>query len=307
MEISYVKNLFLRFLGVRQRIWPNTVDILFRLGLNLKMCYRYFYMTQWIQIFMWIGFFIKLPLFGFHLWLPKAHVEASTEGSMILASILLKLGVFGLIRLNDCIERYPERFPIFITCWVLIGLFIRAKICFRQNDLKIFIAYSSVVHMLIVGLIFKKTKAYYIFGLFLLSVGHGFCSALLFYFVGKFYYYSGRRKINIKFGKMWFFPWLMFIWVFILVINCKFPPTIKFFSEIFIFFCSSISLKFILIGVMISVFLGGLFKIYLFMKTTHGKRNQKLKLNMNPSYKFTLVNILFLVLKIISIAWVFLI
>ena len=190
-----------------------------------------------------------------------------------------------------------------IFCWVLIGLLISSKICFRQKDLKIFIAYSSVVHMLIVGLIFNNKKRIFVVCLFLLSVGHGFCSALLFYFVGKFYFVSGTRNMNINFGNMWFFPFLMFLWVRVLILKCNFPPSIKFFSEILTFTCSNMLYRISIIGLIVSVFLGGLFKIYLFMKTTHSKSNKNLNFIKNSSFFFILITIFFLLLNLLSIGW----
>jgi NADH-ubiquinone oxidoreductase chain 4 len=99
-------------------------------------------------IFFLLAFLIKLPVFGFHLWLTKAHVEAPVIGSMILAGLLLKLGVYGVIRIlrilggnNSC------RIPSFFFFWGLVSMIVVSMICFRSIDLKILVAYSSVVHM----------------------------------------------------------------------------------------------------------------------------------------------------------------
>ena len=99
-----------------------------------------------------IAFLVKMPVYGFHLWLPKAHVEAPVAGSMILAAILLKLGGYGLLRVVNLFSTTTLAFTstilVILCSW---GALVTRIICTRQTDLKALIAYSSVGHMRIVA------------------------------------------------------------------------------------------------------------------------------------------------------------
>lgn len=97
-----------------------------------------------------MAFLVKLPIYIFHLWLPKAHVEAPVAGSIILAGVLLKLGGYGLIRVLLIFQKISLNFS---SLWVrisLVGGVVVSLLCLRQVDIKSLIAYSSVVHMRIV-------------------------------------------------------------------------------------------------------------------------------------------------------------
>lgn len=100
-----------------------------------------------------LGFLVKLPVFPFYLWLPKAHVEAPLAGSIILAGLLLKLGGYGLIRLNSLIVAPLGKiyYMLFVTCG-LIGGVITSLICLQQSDLKALVAFSSIGHIRLVFL-----------------------------------------------------------------------------------------------------------------------------------------------------------
>lgn len=94
-----------------------------------------------------MAFLVKMPLYGVHLWLPKAHVEAPVAGSMILAAVLLKLGGYGIIRLIIILDPLTKELSYPFIIFALWGVVMTSSICLRQTDLKSLIAYSSVSHM----------------------------------------------------------------------------------------------------------------------------------------------------------------
>lgn len=112
------------------------------LSFNLNSFYIFFCIN--------IVFFVKIPIFFLHLWLPKAHVEAPVSGSIILAGIMLKLGGYGLLRFIVLFKYFILNLNIFFIVVSLIGGFFVSLICIRQRDIKSLIAYSSVSHIRLV-------------------------------------------------------------------------------------------------------------------------------------------------------------
>ena len=105
-----------------------------------------------------LAFLVKIPLYGVHLWLPKAHVEAPIAGSMILAAVLLKLGGYGMIRIILLLDPLSKELAYPFIVLALWGVIMTGSICLRQTDLKSLIAYSSVSHMgLVAGGILIQT------------------------------------------------------------------------------------------------------------------------------------------------------
>lgn len=159
------------------------------------------------QNILFIGFFIafaiKVPVFPFHSWLPDAHTEAPTAGSIILAGVLLKMGTYGFTRFN--LPLFPEAantFAPFIAILAIIGIIYGALVSFPQKDVKKLVAYSSISHLGFVTLgIFALNNAG-IQGGILQGVNHGISTGALFFMVGVLYEQRHTRKMS-EYGGVW--------------------------------------------------------------------------------------------------------
>jgi NADH:ubiquinone oxidoreductase subunit 4 (subunit M) len=201
------------------------------------------------------SFIVKFPIFGVHYWLPVAHVEASTVGSILLAGVLLKLGSVGLL--------YVITYLCFIIKlhWLRLRVILLILMIVSLRDLKIIIAYSSVAHMSIVFYIIilgyrvgKKGAIYIIFY-------HGFISPLMFWVVGLLAWWKTRSLIVIKLIS--FSSIFIFILFFLFILNIGFPPFMGFMSEVLILKSlvnTWLVLRVIILGVLFSCY----YNVYLF-------------------------------------------
>src|SRR6201997_2069107 len=164
----------------------------------------------WLFFAFFLGFAIKVPMFPFHTWLPDAHVEAPTAGSVILAGVLLKMGTYGLIRFS--LPFFPA---VAMTPWVrefmivlsLIGIIYGALVSLMQKDMKKLVAYSSVSHLGFCTLgIFVVNQAG-LAGSVLQQINHGISTGALFLIVGVLYERRHTREISEYGGISNIMPW----------------------------------------------------------------------------------------------------
>jgi NADH-quinone oxidoreductase subunit M len=158
---------------------------------------------NWLFIGFAIAFAIKVPIFPFHSWLPDAHTEAPTAGSVILAGVLLKMGTYGFIRFN--LPLFPEasvEFAPAIAVLAIIGIIYGAIVSFAQKDVKKLVAYSSISHLGFVMLGIFSLNNQGIQGAILQGVNHGISSGALFFIVGVLYEQRHTREIK-EYGGVW--------------------------------------------------------------------------------------------------------
>lgn len=164
-------------------------------------------LTRGFQILVYVAFFIafaiKVPIFPFHTWLPDAHVEAPTAVSVILAGILLKMGLYGLLRISY--PMFPEGaiyFAVPLAILGVINIVYGALVCMAQKDLKKLVAYSSVSHMGFCVLGIAAATVTSISGCVFQMVSHGLITGALFLLVGVLYDRAHTREIE-AFGGLW--------------------------------------------------------------------------------------------------------
>lgn len=192
------------------------------------------------QKILWITFFLtfaaKIPVFPFHIWLPEAHVEAPTIGSVLLAALLLKLGIYGLIRFG--LPLFPigqEYFKQIVIILTICSFFYTNLTAIRQVDIKKIIAYSSVVHMnvIVLGILCLSVEG--LDGAVYQMLAHGLVSGALFFCIGIIYERLKSRFLWYYGGIAFIMPlYSIFLFIFTLA-NISFPTTSNFIGEMLLF------------------------------------------------------------------------
>nr|YP_010950484.1 NADH dehydrogenase subunit 4 [Lumpenus sagitta]WMI36440.1 NADH dehydrogenase subunit 4 [Lumpenus sagitta] len=195
-------------------------------------------LTSYADKLWWAGcllaFLVKMPLYGVHLWLPKAHVEAPVAGSMILAAVLLKLGGYGMMRMVVMLDPLTQELSYPFIIFALWGVIMTGSICLRQTDLKSLIAYSSVSHMgLVVGGILIQTPWGFT-GALILMIAHGLASSALFCLANTNYERTHSRTMLLARGLQMVLPLMTTWWFVASLANLALPPLPNLMGEIMI-------------------------------------------------------------------------
>jgi NADH-quinone oxidoreductase subunit M len=232
--------------------------------------------ARWLFLAFGIAFAIKVPLFPFHTWLPDAHTEAPTAGSVILAGVLLKLGTYGFVRFG--LYLFPEAASYFAPAMVtlgVIGVTYGAIVATMQRDLKRLVAYSSVAHL---GFIILGTFAITTEGLqggLLQMVNHGLSTGALFLLVGMIYERRHTREIAKLNGLQKAAPVLAGVFTVVMLSSIGLPGLNGFVGEFLILIGSFLTRRWWTVVAAAGVILAALYLLWAYQRVFHGPADEE--------------------------------
>ena len=227
--------------------------------------------ARWLFLGFFVAFAVKVPLFPLHTWLPDAHTEAPTAGSLVLAAVLLKIGAYGLIRFN--LTLFPEAshyFRTFVMVLAVIGILYGAVVALIQTDVKRLVAYSSVSHL---GFVVLGTFAFTVEGLsggVIQMVNHGLSTGALFLLVGMAYDRLHTRDLSRMGGLANRMPVMAGIFLFVALSSIGLPGLNGFVGEFLILLGTFAASRAFAVAAVAGVVLAAVYLLWAYQRMWHG-------------------------------------
>nr|ALO64454.1 NADH dehydrogenase subunit 4 [Lasioglossum calceatum] len=278
IEAAYYMMFYTLFFSLPFLIFLFMVVYYLMVDLMMLLELKYFWLNNYFFYFMMGTFFVKIPMYMLHGWLLKAHVEAPVFGSMILASILLKLGTYGILQMMMVFMPLFMMLKFYIIILSLLGSVILSGVCLRQMDMKILVAYSSIVHM---GVLISSMLTFFkisILGGYLIMVAHGICSSGLFFLVNISYKETNSRLMMINKGLMNFMPKMSMMWFLMCTSNMSAPISLNLVGEIMLLIGLMMWMEYLMFLMVLFCFLGVIYSLFLFSYLQHGEMNYYLSI-----------------------------
>nr|YP_009732544.1 NADH dehydrogenase subunit 4 [Trachys auricollis]QHS71067.1 NADH dehydrogenase subunit 4 [Trachys auricollis] len=252
---------------------PMMISVFYLYYVNMSLEFSFINLSSgsaYLFICLNLVFFIKMPMYFVHLWLPKAHVEAPVSGSMILAGVMLKLGGYGLMRLLFLFSGFINFFNYLFVVISLVGGVLVSLMCLRQVDIKSLIAYSSVAHMgLVLGGLMSMTYYGYS-GALVMMIAHGLSSSALFCLANIIYERVSSRSLFIIKGLLSIMPSMSLWWFLMSACNMAAPPSLNLLGEIMLINSLVGWSTYCMVFLAFMSFFSCCYSLYLFSYSQHG-------------------------------------